>query len=107
MRNISATLLLLLLILNGSCASYYISGKRVMEVQKGMTQQEVSQLLGKPDYRRFEGNFEEWEFRRDKVTPPITSIPMTIIVQFMNNEVISMDTYSGYGKPALLLPPAI
>lgn len=106
MRNIHIVLLFLLLILSSSCASYYVSGKRVMEVQKGMTQQEVRQLLGKPDYRRFEGDFEEWEFRRDKGTP-LTPTPMTIIIQFVDGEVISMDTYSGYGKPALPLPPIV
>ncbi|MDD3040602.1 outer membrane protein assembly factor BamE [Bacteroides sp.] len=106
MRNIHAVLLFLVLILSSSCASYYVSGKKVMEVQKGMTQQEVRQLLGKPDYRRFEGDLEEWEFRRDKGTP-LTPTPMTIIIQFMDGEVVSMDTFSGYGRPALPLPPAI
>ena len=41
---------------------------------------------------------EEWEFHRDNGTPVLTSEPVTIIVQFVNREVVSMDTFKGYGR---------
>jgi len=31
------------------------SNKQVMEVQQGMSRQNVEKILGKPDYRRFDG----------------------------------------------------
>lgn len=52
-----------------------------MGVQQGMTQRDVESIFGKPDYRRFDGDMEEWEFHRDNGTPVLTSEPMTIIVQ--------------------------
>ncbi len=89
-------------VLNAGCVSYYVSNKQMMDIRKGMTVEEVGRILGEPDYRRFEGDLEEWEYRRDKGTP-FTPAPVTIIVQFIGNEVISMDTYSGGDRPAL--PP--
>ena len=66
---------------------------------------------GKPDFRRFDGDMEEWEFHRDNGTPVLTSEPVTIIVQFVNREVVSMDTFKGYGRPApmhsVVVPPAV
>ena len=54
---------------------------------------------------------EEWEFHRDNGTPVLTSEPVTIIVQFVNREVVSMDTFKGYGRPApmhsVVVPPAV
>ena len=76
-----------------------------------MTQSQVESVLGKPDFRRFDGDMEEWEFHRDNGTPVLTSEPVTIIVQFVNREVVSMDTFKGYGRPApmhsVVVPPAV
>ena len=100
MKKIHIILLLALGLGVSSCFTSYISNKQVMGVQQGMTQRDVESILGKPDYRRFDGDMEEWEFHRDNGTPVLTSEPMTIIVQFANKKVISMDTFKGYGRPS-------
>ena len=40
-----------------------------MGINQGMTQSQVESVLGKPDFRRFDGDMEEWEFHRDNGTP--------------------------------------
>ena len=111
MKKIHIILLLALGLGVSSCFTSYISNKQVMGVQQGMTQRDVESILGKPDYRRFDGDMEEWEFHRDNGTPVLTSEPVTIIVQFVNREVVSMDTFKGYGRPApmhsVVVPPAV
>ena len=108
MKKIHIILLLALGLGVSSCFTSYISNKQVMGVQQGMTQRDVESIFGKPDYRRFDGDMEEWEFHRDNGTPVLTSEPMTIIVQFANKKVISMDTFKGYGRPSphpVVVPP--
>jgi len=82
MKKIHIILLLALGLGVSSCFTSYISNKQVMGVQQGMTQRDVESILGKPDYRRFDGDMEEWEFHRDNGTPVLTSEPMTIIDQY-------------------------
>lgn len=111
MKKIYIILLFALALVVSSCFTSYVSNKQVMGVRQGMTQQDVENIFGKPDYRRFEGNVEEWEFRRDNGTPVLTSSPMTIIVQFVNAKVVSMDTFSGYGRhtpaPPVVVAPTV
>ena len=111
MKRIHIILCLTLGILVSSCFTSYVSTKQVMGIHQGMSQSEVESILGKPDYRRFDGDMEEWEFHRDNGTPVLTSEPMTIIVQFVNREVVSMDTFRGYGRPSpmhpVIVPPAV
>ena len=64
MKNIHIILFFTLWVILGSCSTYYISNKQVMEVQQGMSRQNVEKILGKPDYRRFDGGGEEWEYHR-------------------------------------------
>lgn len=98
MKKIHVILLFTLCVVVSSCFTSYISTKQVMGIHQGMSQREVETVLGKPDYRRFDGRMEEWEFHRDNGTPGFTSIPMTVSVQFIGNEVVSMDTFKGYGR---------
>lgn len=108
MKRIHIILLLALLLGVSSCFTSYISNKQVMGVQQGMTQKDVENILGKADYRRFDGDMEEWEFHRDNGTPVLTSEPMRIVVQFFNGKVVSMDTFKGYGRPSqrpVVVPP--
>lgn len=111
MKKIHIILCLTLGILVSSCFTSYVSTKQVMGIYQGMSQSQVESILGKPDYRRFDGDMEEWEFHRDNGTPVLTSEPMTIIVQFVNREVVSMDTFRGYGRPSpmhpVIVPPAV
>ena len=62
MKNIHIILFFTLWVILGSCSTYYVSNKQVMEVQQGMSRQNVEKILGKPDYRRFDGDGEEWEY---------------------------------------------
>ena len=74
MKKIHIILLLALGLGVSSCFTSYISNKQVMGVQQGMTQRDVESILGKPDYRRFDGDMEEWEFHRDNGTPVLTTV---------------------------------
>ena len=111
MKKIHLMLCLVLGILVSSCFTSYVSTKQVMGIHQGMSQSQVESILGKPDFRRFDGDMEEWEFHRDNGTPVLTSEPMTIVVQFVNREVVSMDTFRGYGRPSpmhpVMVPPAV
>lgn len=35
-----------------------------MKVEKGMAKKEVVSLLGEPDFRRFDEQVEEWEYKK-------------------------------------------
>lgn len=110
MKKIHIILCLAVGLLVSSCFTSYVSTKQVMNIHQGMSQREVEAILGKPDYRRFDGDMEEWEFRRNSGTPVLTEEPMTIIVQFSNGEVLSMDTFGGYGRPSphpVVVPPPV
>ncbi len=111
MKKIHIMLCLALGILVSGCFTSYVSTKQMMGIYQGMTQSQVESVLGKPDFRRFDGDMEEWEFHRDNGTPVLTSEPVTIIVQFVNRKVVSMDTFKGYGRPApmhsVVVPPAV
>lgn len=99
MRKVSIIVCSALCLLLSSCLTSYVSSNRLLKVQEGMSQQEVVAILGEPDYRRFDGDMEEWEFQREKGTPVLDSSPMTIIVHFVGKKVVSMDTFSSYHQP--------
>ena len=92
MKAIKQTLALLALIIGISgCASILGINKDVMmSVEKGMSQKEVSSILGKPDYRRFDHDVEEWEFIKNIADNAGWT---TIIVSFIDGRVISMDSF--------------
>lgn len=108
MKKIPIILFLTLGMILGSCSTYYVSNKRVMEVQEGMTRQNVENILGQPDYRRFDGGIEEWEYRR--VSSVLYQTLMTIIVSFEDGRVIGMNTFNSEEKlpPApVVMPPSV
>ena len=73
MKNIHIILFFTLWVILGSCSTYYVSNKQVMEVQQGMSRQNVEKILGKPDYRRFDGGGG-----RSISSPLKVSIPVTL-----------------------------
>lgn len=88
-RKVSFLLISLILIMS-SCGIFSDSIDSIMKVTEGMSQQEVTSLLGKPSNRSFDGNYETWEylFRAD--------IPQNIrvcIVEFESGKVRSMQTF--------------
>lgn len=100
MKKLHIIVILTLWMVAGSCSTYYVSNRKVMEVQQGMPQQNVEKILGKPDYRRFDGDIEEWEFHR--VSSAVYATSIRIIVFFVDGRVTGMDTFNGNVRP---LPP--
>ena len=47
-----------------SCGSYMTGKSAIMKVEKGMAKKEVVSLLGEPDFRRFDEQVEEWEYKK-------------------------------------------
>ena len=49
-----------------SCSSLFYDAKAdvLNSIQKGMSRQEVTKILGTPEYRRFDRDIEEWEDSR-------------------------------------------
>ncbi|WP_291529868.1 DUF4476 domain-containing protein [Bacteroides sp. UBA939] len=104
MKAIKQTLVLLALVIGMSgCASLFVNKDIMMQIQKGMTQEEVSSILGKPDYRRFDHELEEWEFVKYVAN---TSGPTTIIVGFIDGRVVSMDSFQRYLNPPVAVYPS-
>lgn len=46
-----------------SCSSLFYDAKVdvLNSIQKGMSRQEVTKILGTPEYRRFDRDIEEWD----------------------------------------------
>ena len=63
----------------------------IMKVEKGMAKKEVVSLLGEPDFRRFDEQVEEWEYKK---TNPLTAETTIIIVNFINERVSNMNSVS-------------
>ena len=52
-----------------SCSSLFYDAKAdvLNSIQKGMSRQEVTKILGTPEYRRFDRDIEEWEYSRVQI----------------------------------------
>ena len=50
-----------------SCGSYMTGKSAIMKVEKGMAKKEVVSLLGEPDFRRFDEQVEEWEYKKTNI----------------------------------------
>jgi LysM repeat protein len=79
MRRLKQTLLALTICtLVISCS--LTTSSTIMKVQRGMSQEEVSHLLGKPDFRRFDNGSEQWEYTKTNVS---TAANTVIIIDFV------------------------
>ncbi|MDO4180908.1 MAG: DUF4476 domain-containing protein [Bacteroidales bacterium] len=87
--------------LMSSCGSTLTlqSNKDFMQVKRGMTQTEVREILGKPSYQRFNEDMEQWEYQK---THAISGQETTIIVDFIDGHVSSMDSFDTPTQP---VPP--
>lgn len=75
-----------------SCSHIFYPKTNALEsIQQGMSPQEVTQLLGKPDYRRFDHDLEEWEYR--KLLSALESEPTIVIVRFEDGKLVYMDSF--------------
>lgn len=73
-----------------SCGSF-ASTSTFMKVQKGMTQAEVTQLLGTPEHRRFDEGGEQWEFRS---AMNMVGESKVVTIDFVDGRVTNMDSFT-------------
>lgn len=85
------------------CASL-TGNSAITKIEKGMTKKEIVKLLGEPDFRRFDDQYEEWEYKK---THPLTQETKIIIVDFINERVSHMNSFSGdtYPNPSVVVAP--
>lgn len=74
-----------------SCGSYKASRDAILKIEKGMSKREITNLLGNPDFRRFDHEYEQWEFIK---TDPLYGTTI-IIVDFLDERVSNMDSFNG------------
>ena len=94
MRKFKQLLLLVISIALVSCHTTGSIKQKAWKVQQGMTTEEIGQLLGKPDFRRFDGSLEQWEYQSGGIA---TSCKF-LIIEFRNGKVTSMDSYNEIAK---------
>lgn len=76
----------------GGCASmFYPKADALERLQQGMSPEEVTQLLGKPDYRRFDHAMEEWEY--EKLRGPLDGESTVVVVRFEAGRLVYMDSF--------------
>lgn len=96
MKRVKETLAVLFLsLVLGSCGSL-MDNNILLSIHKGMTQEEVTKLLGRPDYRRFDEQGEQWEYRKGG---GIGHYGTTILIDFKNNLVSNLDSFESVPTP--------
>lgn len=84
-----------------SCGTYKASRDAILKIEKGMSKREVTNLLGNPDYRRFDHDLEQWEFIK---VDQLFGTKTIILVDFDNDRVVNMDSFDGNNNPAPVPP---
>lgn len=87
MKKIHVLLMFLLLILSAGCGSM----SKIMQVQEGMSRQEISKIFGTPENRRFNQGMEEWEYRTLQV---LTGEVKVTVITFDEGRVSGMNTFT-------------
>lgn len=85
-----------------SCGTYKSSRDAILKIEKGMSKREITNLLGNPDYRRFDHDIEQWEFIK---TDPIWGNRTIILVDFLDGRVTNMDSFNGDNVAQTPAPP--
>lgn len=70
------------------CSMFITSRKALSSIQPGMTKEQVTALLGRPDLRRFDNRHEEWEYRSYDSSTTYTMIT----VKFTEGTVSGLDS---------------
>lgn len=109
MKNLMKTMAIAALLLaTTSCGMYDLAGKRsdILEnLHKGMTKEEVIAELGKPEFKRFDADIEQWEYHKLHYLGEQKTI---IVLDFHNGRLVTMDSYDGnYPLPPVYPPVAI
>lgn len=100
-----------LLLLCGCSGGLFMSANKLNAIAPGMTKEEVVDLMGRPDFRNFHMDIEEWRYKR--LAPlGVESQYLYVYIRFKDNRVIGMETLTEgeynrlYHTPALgVLPP--
>lgn len=85
-----------------ACGTLVQSKQVLNQVHPGMTTEEVSRILGEPDYRRFNRNVEEWEYHKW-----LSGSDAVVIVCFEGGGVVSMDSFERPQAPQPTVPPVV
>lgn len=90
-----------------SCSGlfYDLKSDVLHNIQKGMSKQEVSKLLGEPQFRRFDRDLDEWEYSKYISGNGYT----TIILSFENGKVVAMDSFAScdnHPVPSVTVAPS-
>ncbi|WP_291582324.1 outer membrane protein assembly factor BamE [Bacteroides sp.] len=90
MKKIHTFGILLMIILFGSCITARVgfTNEQLLSVRKGMTLEQVTDVLGSPAYRSFDDKGEEWEFRT-----MVLSGWSVVTVRFVDGKVTEMKSY--------------
>lgn len=100
------------LLTSTSCGLYDLTGKRanLMEgLHPGMSQEEVIAQLGKPEFKRFNPDAEQWEYHKTHYTGEQETV---ILLDFQQGKLVAMDSYDGTQPaipshpPVAIYPPA-
>lgn len=88
-----------------SCGTYMSSKSAILKIEKGMSKKEVVGLLGEPNFRRFDEQVEQWEYKKEGLLSSETTI---IIVDFINGRVSNMNSFNGdsYPNPPVAVYPS-
>lgn len=87
-----------------SCGSYKTAKEAILKIEKGMSKREITNLLGNPDYRRFDNESEQWEYIKED---PLSGTKTIILVDFVNDRVSNMNSFNGNDYPAPNPPVAV
>lgn len=90
MKKIHTFGILLMIILFSSCVTARVgfTNKQLLSIRKGMTLEQVTDILGSPSYRTFNDKGEEWEFRA-----LVISGWSVVTVYFVDGKVTEMKSY--------------
>lgn len=98
---------LALCMLASGCGSLFTASNKnkVSNIRPGMTQAQVEGMLGSPDYKRFDGGVEQWEYRSCYYA--YGNQPVSVIVDFNDGKVIALDSFDTPQYPAHPVPPVV
>lgn len=88
-----------------SCGSFMVANTDVLgQIKQGMSQEEVIDLLGTPNYRRIKGDVEELEHNKNLWG---NSGQTTVITRFANNRLIFLDSFPTPAATTDPQPPVV
>lgn len=103
MRTIKTGLLAIAICLLASgCSTLFTASKKdtVSHIRPGMSKEQVEGMLGSPDYTRFDGGIEQWEYGSFYY---VDSHSVNVIIDFDNGRVIALNTFNT--PPVAPVPP--